>query len=76
MGRLDRLHRQECGGSGHSPGVLQFTKGFEKEADYLGLQYLYKAGYDPTSFVDFFEKVQSMEKKSPAAWKRSFPRTR
>src|SRR5438552_4479384 len=33
---------------------LTFSRGFEREADMLGLQYLYKAGYDPTSFVDFF----------------------
>src|SRR5450631_2960044 len=42
-------------------GFLAFTRGMEREADYLGLQYMYKAGYDPTSFVDFFEKVQTME---------------
>ncbi len=41
---------------------LNFSRDFEREADYLGLQYLYKAGYDPTSYVDFFEKIQSMEK--------------
>jgi predicted Zn-dependent protease len=46
-------------------GFLQFSRGFEREADMLGLQYLYKAGYDPTSFVDFFEKIQAMEKKKP-----------
>src|SRR5712692_7162743 len=40
-------------------GFLTFSRGFESEADYLGLQYLYKTGYDPTSFVDFFEKIQS-----------------
>ena len=44
---------------------LKFSRGFEREADLLGLQYLYKAGYDPTSFVDFFEKIQSMEKRKP-----------
>ena len=37
----------------------------EREADYLGLQYLYKTGYAPTAFVDFFEKVQSIEKNKP-----------
>jgi hypothetical protein len=53
-------------------GYLQFTKGYEKEADYLGLQYMYKAGYDPTAFVDFFEKIQSLEKKKPGTMAKVF----
>jgi predicted Zn-dependent protease len=53
-------------------GFLSFSRGFEKEADYLGLQYLYKTGYDPTSFVDFFEKIQSMEKKKPGTVSKVF----
>ena len=53
-------------------GFLQFSQAFEREADYFGLQYLYKAGYDPTSFVDFFERVQSMEKKKPGTLSRIF----
>jgi len=44
-------------------GFLTFSRGFEKEADNLGLQYMYKTGYDPVAFVDFFEKIQAMEKK-------------
>src|SRR3954451_11495095 len=51
---------------------LTFSRGFEREADMLGLQYLYKAGYDPTSFVDFFEKIQSMEKKKPGTMSKVF----
>jgi predicted Zn-dependent protease len=53
-------------------GFLQFTKAFEKEADFLGLQYLYKSGYDPTAFVDFFEKIQTLEKKKPGAMAKVF----
>jgi predicted Zn-dependent protease len=53
-------------------GFLSFSRGFEREADYLGLQYLYKTGYDPTSFVDFFEKIQSMEKKKPGTVSKVF----
>ena len=53
-------------------GFLSFSRGFEKEADFLGLQYLYKTGYDPTSFVDFFEKIQSMEKKKPGTVSKVF----
>ncbi len=51
---------------------LSFSRGFEREADLLGLQYLYKAGYDPTAFVDFFEKIQSMEKKKPGTMSKVF----
>jgi len=53
-------------------GFLNFSRAFEREADYLGLQYLYKTGYDPTAFVDFFEKIQSMEKKKPGTVSKVF----
>jgi len=53
-------------------GFLTFSRSMEREADYLGLQYLYKTGYDPTSFVDFFEKIQSLEKKKPGTVSKVF----
>jgi beta-barrel assembly-enhancing protease len=53
-------------------GFLQFSRGMETEADHLGLEYLYKAGYDPTSFVDFFERIQTMEKKKPGSVAKLF----
>src|SRR5579864_3637778 len=46
-------------------GFLRFSRSMEREADFLGLQYMYKAGYDPTSFVDFFEKIETLEKRKP-----------
>jgi predicted Zn-dependent protease len=53
-------------------GFLKFSRGFESEADLLGLQYLYKTGYDPTAFVDFFEKIQTLEKKKPGTMSKIF----
>src|SRR5580692_5307404 len=53
-------------------GFLQFSKAFESEADMLGLQYMYKTGYDPEAFVDFFEKIQSLEKKKPGTMAKVF----
>jgi beta-barrel assembly-enhancing protease len=53
-------------------GFLTFSRAFEREADFLGLQYLYKSGYDPTAFVDFFEKIQSLEKKKPGSISKVF----
>jgi beta-barrel assembly-enhancing protease len=51
---------------------MSFQRGFEAEADYLGLQYMYKAGYDPQSFVSFFEKLEAMEKKKPGTLAKTF----
>jgi predicted Zn-dependent protease len=51
---------------------LKFSRDAEREADYLGLQYMYKAGYDPNSFVSFFEKVQALEKKQPGTVPKIF----
>jgi predicted Zn-dependent protease len=51
---------------------LQFSRGFESEADFLGVQYMYKAGYDPQSYVAFFEKIQAKEKKKPGSLSKAF----
>ncbi len=51
---------------------LSFSRGFEREADLLGLQYMYKAGYDPTAFIDFFEKLQADEKRKPGTMAKVF----
>jgi predicted Zn-dependent protease len=53
-------------------GFLAFSRANEREADYLGMQYMYKAGYDPTSFVDFFEKIQTLEKRKPGTVAKVF----
>ena len=53
-------------------GYLSFSRGFESEADLLGLEYMYKSGYDPGAFMDFFEKIQSLEKKKPGTMAKVF----
>jgi predicted Zn-dependent protease len=53
-------------------GILKFSRGFEAEADYLGIEYMYRSGYDPSAFVSFFEKVQAMEKKKPGTLAKAF----
>jgi beta-barrel assembly-enhancing protease len=53
-------------------GFLAFSRAQEREADFYGLQYMYKAGYDPEAFVDFFEKLQGMEKKKPGTVAKVF----
>ncbi|HZR56778.1 MAG TPA: M48 family metallopeptidase [Terriglobales bacterium] len=51
---------------------LKFSRTFEAEADYLGLQYMYKSGYDPQAFVAFFEKIEALEKKKPGTLSKAF----
>ena len=51
---------------------ISFSRGFEAEADYLGVQYMYKTGYDPQAFVTMFEKLQAKEKKKPGTLSRAF----
>jgi predicted Zn-dependent protease len=51
---------------------LKFSRDNEREADYLGLQYMYKAGYDPNSFVTFFERLQADEKRRPGTIVKAF----
>ena len=46
---------------------LKFSQNQEAEADYLGLQYMYKAGYDPESYVAFFGKVTNVERHQPGS---------
>src|SRR5579863_9628957 len=53
-------------------GFLTFSRAFESEADMLGLEYMYKTGYDPTAFVDFFEKIETLEKKKPGTMSKVF----
>jgi len=53
-------------------GFLQFSRAMESEADMLGLQYMYKTGYAPTAFVDFFEKIETLEKRKPGSVAKVF----
>jgi len=51
---------------------LQFSREFEAQADYLGVQYMYRAGYDPQAFISFFEKIQALEKRKPGLVAKAF----
>jgi predicted Zn-dependent protease len=62
----------EASGIGIPLAFLHFSREFEAQADYLGVQYMYRAGYDPEAFVTFFEKIQNLEKRKPGAVSKAF----
>jgi predicted Zn-dependent protease len=51
---------------------MKFSREFENEADMLGIQYLWKAGYDPNAAIDLFEALSSTEKRQPGRVARLF----
>jgi len=51
---------------------LSFSREYEAEADFLGIQYMYRAGYDPQGMVSIFEKLSALEKHKPGALSRAF----
>jgi predicted Zn-dependent protease len=63
---------RQAAGIGLPLTFLKFSRGFEAEADYFGLEYMYKAGYDPTAFVTIFEKLEALEKKKPGSLAKAF----
>jgi hypothetical protein len=63
---------QNAGGILGALGMLKFSRGAEEEADKLGVQYLYAAGYDPTAMSTMFEKLASRNKKKPGTLSKLF----
>jgi len=63
---------QNIAGLAMPMGFLKFTRSFEAEADYLGIEYMYKAGYDPQALTAFFEKVKALEKHKPGTITKAF----
>lgn len=51
---------------------LKFNRNFEAEADWLGVQYSYRSGYDPQGLVTMFEKLNALEKRKPGVLGRAF----
>ncbi len=51
---------------------LQFSRGFEAQADFLGVQYMYRAGYDPQALVTIFEKLENLQKTRPHLISKAF----
>jgi beta-barrel assembly-enhancing protease len=53
-------------------GFMSFSRADEAEADYLGVQYMYIAGYDPTGIITMFEKLDALARRKPGTISRLF----
>ncbi len=60
------------GGFFEGMGMLKFTRSAEAEADKLGVQYMWAAGYDPTAMATMFEKLEAKNKKKPGTLAKMF----
>lgn len=63
---------QQAAGLAIPLSMTKFSRSFESEADYLGVEYLYKSGYDPQAFISFFERVQALDKQKPGVLAKAF----
>jgi len=61
-----------AGGLIEGLSFLKFTRGAEEEADKLGVQYMWAAGYDPNAMATMFEKLEAKNKKKPGTIAKLF----
>jgi hypothetical protein len=60
------------GGFFEGMAFLKFSRSAEEEADRLGVQYMWAAGYDPNAMATMFEKLEAKNKKKPGTISKLF----
>ena len=72
LGGIPGMIYQNTAGIGLLGIFMKFSRGAEEEADRLGVQYMYAAGYDPGAMATMFEKLEAKNKKKPGLIARAF----
>lgn len=72
FGGIGGLAARQAANLAEPMAFLKFSREFENEADLLGLQYLWKAGYDPNASIDLFEALASTERRQPGSVAKLF----
>jgi beta-barrel assembly-enhancing protease len=72
LGGIGGYAARQAAGAAIPMAMLSFGRKDEAEADYLGVQYMYAAGYDPNGAISIFEKLEALEKNSPGVVSRLF----
>ena len=72
LGGIPGMIYQNTAGLGLLGIFMKFSRSAEEEADKLGVQYMYAAGYDPSAMATMFEKLEAKNKKKPGLISRAF----
>ena len=72
LGGIPGMIYQNTAGIGLLGIFMKFSRSAEEEADKLGVQYMYAAGYDPGAMATMFEKLEAKNKKKPGFISRAF----
>lgn len=72
LGGIPGMIYQNTAGLGLLGAFMKFSRSAESEADKLGVQYMYAAGYDPGAMSTMFEKLEAKNKKKPGLIARAF----
>jgi predicted Zn-dependent protease len=72
LGGIPGMIYQNTAGIGLLGIFMKFSRSAEEEADRLGVQYMYAAGYDPGAMATMFEKLEAKNKKKPGMISRAF----
>ncbi|HEU4508403.1 MAG TPA: M48 family metallopeptidase [Pyrinomonadaceae bacterium] len=72
LGGIPGMIYQNTAGIGLLGIFMKFSRSAEEEADKLGVQYMYAAGYDPGAMATMFEKLEAKNKKKPGFIARAF----
>src|SRR6267143_7094514 len=72
LGGIPGMIYQNTAGLGLLGIFMKFSRSAEEEADRLGVQYMWAAGYDPTAMATMFEKLEAKNKKKPGVIARAF----
>lgn len=72
LGGIPGMIYQNTAGLGLLGAFMKFSRSAESEADKLGVQYMWAAGYDPGAMSTMFEKLEAKNKKKPGLIARAF----
>jgi predicted Zn-dependent protease len=72
VGGLPGVLARQGAGLGMQSMLMKFSRADESEADFLGVQYMYSAGYDPNGAISILEKLEALQRRQPSAAARVF----